>query len=225
MKRPRPTGIPRLELRRLAGVATPAPPTRLRRRQAQVDAVDREAGTATIRLDASDTQITDVPYLEGCSVHTGGVVWVLEDEGDLLIIGALDAGYTDYTPDWTASTNPAIGNGALAGRWRTNAGALSLRIRMLAGNTTTFGAGTWSLGLPAGFTLANDLDLVDAPVGIALAYDASAAQWYRGIVRMASTTAMQLLFGESTFLARAGTPFTWATGDKLQVKVDDLELG
>lgn len=57
--------------------------------------------------------------------------------------------WATYTPSWTGSGgNPAIGNGTLAG-WYMQAGKLvHFRISIIAGSTTTYGSGNYSLTLP-----------------------------------------------------------------------------
>lgn len=58
-----------------------------------------------------------------------------------------------YTPSWTsAGTQPAIGNGAIYGRYRRigTTGHLNGLIQM--GTGTTYGTGEWSVSLPSGWT-------------------------------------------------------------------------
>lgn len=62
--------------------------------------------------------------------------------------------WTTFTPTWTgATTNPAIGNGTLSGRYLRLFGRTYLtQFFILAGSTTTFGTGQWSLSLPSALT-------------------------------------------------------------------------
>lgn len=55
-----------------------------------------------------------------------------------------------YTPVWTGSTtNPAIGNGTLSGRYRLlGAKHLDVRINIIFGTTTTYGSGSYAVSLP-----------------------------------------------------------------------------
>jgi len=63
--------------------------------------------------------------------------------------------WSTYTPTWTGSTtNPAIGNGTLVGRYRRHGTTLHLRISVIPGSTTTFGSGVYTLGLPSGMSAA-----------------------------------------------------------------------
>ena len=61
--------------------------------------------------------------------------------------------WTTYTPTWTASTNPAIGNGSLLGRYLKIGRMVFVEINVIAGSTTTFGSGSYNWALP--FTAAN----------------------------------------------------------------------
>jgi hypothetical protein len=59
--------------------------------------------------------------------------------------------WTSYTPTWTASTNPAIGNGTIVGRYMKIGRNVLGHVNITAGATTTFGSGAynWSLPVPA----------------------------------------------------------------------------
>ena len=56
--------------------------------------------------------------------------------------------WTTYTPVWTASTAPSIGNGTLTGSFKRIGKTCFLRVRWAAGSTTTFGTGAWLFSLP-----------------------------------------------------------------------------
>ena len=64
------------------------------------------------------------------------------------LAAAADGAWTTYTPGWTGTTNPSLGNGSLVGRYtrigRTIIGGVVLTI----GSTTTGGSGSWSWDLP-----------------------------------------------------------------------------
>ncbi|MFF9625453.1 hypothetical protein [Streptomyces griseosporeus] len=57
--------------------------------------------------------------------------------------------WTSYTPTWTASTNPAIGNGVIVGRYMKIGRIVIGHINITAGSTTTFGSGAYNFSLPA----------------------------------------------------------------------------
>lgn len=59
------------------------------------------------------------------------------------------AAWTSYTPTWTAATtNPAIGNGTITGRYKQIGKLCTASFQLSAGSTTTFGAGAYTIGLP-----------------------------------------------------------------------------
>lgn len=66
------------------------------------------------------------------------------------------AAWTSYTPTWTSSTNPAIGNGTLAGAYIKWGRTCIAYIRLAMGSTTTYGSGGYTFGLP--FTSASGMD-------------------------------------------------------------------
>ena len=56
---------------------------------------------------------------------------------------------TSYTPVWTASTtNPAIGNGTIQGRYIALEEWCWVSVQISVGSTTTLGSGTYSVSLP-----------------------------------------------------------------------------
>lgn len=64
-----------------------------------------------------------------------------------------DRAWTTYTPSWGGTvTPPAIGNGQVVGAYRKDGKSVAVRIHVVPGTTTTFGAGIYSLTLPTGLT-------------------------------------------------------------------------
>lgn len=127
----------------------------------------------------------------------------------------LGMAWTAYTPTWTASVNPAIGNGTLTGAYRKIGKTLDVRIRMTAGSTTTFGTGDWRFALPAGVAAVGATGLWQ--VCPAYAQDASTSN-YIGAARIdgAGTT----FFISSSAVAAnwsAAAPFSWGNADFLTI--------
>ncbi|MFJ3663165.1 hypothetical protein ACIPPM_22170 [Streptomyces sp. NPDC090119] len=56
--------------------------------------------------------------------------------------------WTAYTPTWTASTNPALGNGTLSGRYMKIGRTVLCEVTLTTGSTTTYGSGVYSFGVP-----------------------------------------------------------------------------
>lgn len=116
-----------------------------------------------------------------------------------------------YTPVWTGSgSNPAIGNGTLAGRYMQVGKLVLATVNVTAGSTTTFGTGTYSLSLPttaaAGFSW----------IGSGYVYDTSAATLTQVATRVLSgaTVSEAFLTGVSSIQVAQTVPFTWANGDQ-----------
>jgi hypothetical protein len=119
--------------------------------------------------------------------------------------------WTAYTPVWTASTAPALGNGTLTGAYMQVGDLVFIKIVLSPGSTTTFGTGPWRFSLPVTPEihslipgLANDASAVDrSPV----------AAWV--FTALASGDNMRI--GTSTGVDSLGSliPFTWASGDTL----------
>jgi hypothetical protein len=65
---------------------------------------------------------------------------------------SLGNAFTSYTPTWTCvTTPPSLGNGTLAGRFKRFGKWGIYNITLIAGNTTTFGTGSFRFALPAGW--------------------------------------------------------------------------
>jgi hypothetical protein len=57
--------------------------------------------------------------------------------------------WTTYSPAWTASTtNPAIGDGTITGRYKAIGKTVFVSVKINMGTTTTYGSGTWRISLP-----------------------------------------------------------------------------
>lgn len=117
-----------------------------------------------------------------------------------------------FSPEWTADvTNPVINDGILTGRYVRIGNTVHGSIRMYAGSSTTFGSGGWSFSLPATAAAGNFLG-----VGMASITDASPFNIYSAMVRLNSTTTIQLATTASpTAQVAAAAPFTWTSGDDI----------
>ena len=117
-----------------------------------------------------------------------------------------------YTPTWTGSTtNPAIGNGTITGRYMRHAKTVVATINITAGSTTTFGSGYWIFTLP--FTA----DTTVSPIGTAQILDSSTGTVYTGHVIHVSSTTMVVYSHSTTAPVGAAVPMTWATSDTLRL--------
>ncbi|MEV3946968.1 hypothetical protein AB0K57_04800 [Streptomyces halstedii] len=123
--------------------------------------------------------------------------------------------WTVYTPVWSgATTNPAIGNGTLVGRYMKWGRTCHLRIEVLMGSTTTYGSGGWSVSLPFAASASG------AQIGIAHAHQ---SQRLQGSFTIASGAAVGLPFFPTTgspanlMWVSSTVPVTWAAGGRLSL--------
>ena len=133
-------------------------------------------------------------------------------DNDIYYKSAVLGGWQAYTPTWTASTtNPAIGNGTLTGRYTQLGKTCIGSIWLLMGSTTTYGSGAWALGLP--FTAAN------AGVrysGTWIIIDPGVAN-YSGtlfIIPDQNKIGVFVRDGYSNYFSST-VPYTWGSGDHL----------
>jgi hypothetical protein len=123
----------------------------------------------------------------------------------------LDTLTQSYTPVFSASTSGgALGNGTLTGRYGRVGGWTQFQINFTIGSTTTGGTGRWLFTLPTGPTLEG--------VAAALCEDTSASQRFGGSAWFTGSGIFSVAVGAGGNIGVAsGTPFTWATGDKLMI--------
>lgn len=118
--------------------------------------------------------------------------------------------WTAYTPTWsTSGTQPAIGNGTLAGAYTQIGKTVLFRISLTAGSTTTFGTNPWLFSMPVtalGGTYG---------VGSARLVDLSTGNQYGRYVSQQSTAAVFMLGEAASSFVTATVPFTWANTDIL----------
>lgn len=115
---------------------------------------------------------------------------------------------------WTGSTtNPVIGNGVFAHRYRQVGKTVWWQGIMVAGSTTTFGSGFWQLAWPV--TPSSAASTFGKVLGVAFAQDSSAGNSYMGAIKSNTTSAARLIFGSpATSDVTPTVPFTWANGDR-----------
>lgn len=118
--------------------------------------------------------------------------------------------WTSFTPTWTASTNPAIGNGSISGAYMQAGKLVHYWVSIVMGSTTTYGSGAWSIAPPVPA-------LVSRLTIQGLIRDTSANAYYPirtltsgGALACDGTTA-----GGPVRSVAATVPFTWATNDEL----------
>jgi hypothetical protein len=119
---------------------------------------------------------------------------------------------------WTASgTNPAIGNGTFNAWFRQDNKWVDITYIITMGSTTTYGSGTWQLGLPAtARLLAGQLE------GRAIDSSGSTTQGYAVTCDLTNTSLISLrcsptVAGNVDRVLTSTQPFTWAVNDVLTV--------
>lgn len=124
-----------------------------------------------------------------------------------LLTGA-GSGWTAFTPTWT---NGLIGNGSLTGKWLRVNKMMFIDIHLLAGTSTTFGAGgAWTFSLP---TAAAD---TNGQAMSAQILDSGTA-FYVGVAAPVSTTTISVYTNGATSPLTNAVPHAWATGDTLRI--------
>lgn len=115
-----------------------------------------------------------------------------------------------YTPTWSGTGSPALGNGMLAGSYEVRGKFCRISIQLVAGTTTTFGTGTWlfSLPFPAARMSTGTAECIHTGVSVAIGVSAAASG---GTVLAVATNSGNV---------SATVPFTWASTDQLNI---DLE--
>ena len=124
---------------------------------------------------------------------------------------ALSDVWSSYVPTWTGGS-PVIGNGTLAGAYVQVGKFIVFRINMVAGSTTTFGSGAWTLGLPVASNVATG-----QAIGKASLNDSSVTTNRSGRTAWTNGVSSIALADESTTRVGSATPFTWANGDQFTV--------
>jgi hypothetical protein len=122
---------------------------------------------------------------------------------------------TSYTPTWTATTtNPVLGNGALAGYYIRTGDVVWFRIVLVAGSTTTFGSGTYRFSLPVAMNSAT------AGInGYSFVLDAGVAYYYNFnpvTVPAGLTTSCEVVSTAGAFVTPT-SPITFGNADAIYI--------
>jgi hypothetical protein len=137
-------------------------------------------------------------------------------------LNTIGAAWETFTVGWkAATTNPAIGNGTIAGKYTRINKLVIVQIWIVAGSTTTFGTGQYIFDLP--ITAKTTLGQY-ASVGFGYLVDSSAARMEDATLAVlnSSTTQVGLKYGPNTgnFGDVSSTvPFTFANGDQITVNI------
>jgi hypothetical protein len=130
-------------------------------------------------------------------------------------MNAMTGAWSTYTPAWTAtSTQPVLNNGTLTGSYIRIGKFVTVRIVLTPGTTSTFGTGSYRLSLPYAPVVGSHLT--------AICFDSSAGSiGWAGVARLFANSAtgdnMRIVVLDGTAGVSNLIPFTWATGDQLQL--------
>jgi hypothetical protein len=132
------------------------------------------------------------------------------------------AAWTSYTPVWTAvTTDPAIGNGTIQGKFCQVNKLVVARINIIFGSTTTFGSGNFLFNYPvtANGPLGNNERLLSSGQYL----DSSTGNSYFAIARYNSSSTTDFLVqvfsnaSQAVQLMSPTVPFTAANNDAMQL--------
>lgn len=120
-----------------------------------------------------------------------------------------------YPVAWTSSgTAPAVNNGTLTGYYLQIGKTYLIRIRLVAGSSTSFGTGTWFFSVPTARISTESLD--GAFNGFA--YGGSTNRYLITSQDASTTTFSMMASGTPTSGVSGSVPFTWANTHTLQVR-------
>lgn len=135
------------------------------------------------------------------------------------IDSTLGNAWTAYTPTWTGSgSNPVINAGVLKGRYKRFGKWGIVQGLMVADGTTTFGTGTYSFSLPAGWSFENGATALQVR-GTAWVFDNSVTTSFIGTVNYATATTFQIRTHAATAVVSQTVPMTFATLDQIGFSV------
>jgi len=188
----------------------------------------RTATVATVGADNTVTTVDGIPCRR-MSTYTAPqvgdqVVISRSGAGNWLALGPLarttDGVWTPYSVDWTASTtNPALGNGSLTGRYVLFGRTCHVAIELTTGSTTTYGSGPWSFSVPFAAAVG------PARIGLAHAIAGSSSLRVAGhVVLSQNNSRFQPYFPASSSVSNLGSggatnPAAWVSGNTFRADI------
>lgn len=179
-------------------------------RMGRLVTVDPDSPACTVIFDGSSIP-APVKRWAHVQAEPGDRVGVQLFEKEWVVVGTLTVGeWQSYTPVWSASTPPSIGNGTISARFTRTGRTVTVSGRIQMGSTTTYGSGIWTVSLP-----------IPAAVGT---IGAGAAVLYRSGTAAARAAGACWLFDANAvrFVGSTGgdvtdaAPFAWTAGDQLR---------
>jgi len=125
--------------------------------------------------------------------------------------------WTSYTPTWTSSTPPTLGNGTLLGRYMKIGRTCITEIHLTTGSSTTYGSGNYNWTLP--FTAAS---AGIAQIGSAQLLGPTGVRWVGQIVISSGVNNCSAFFPISATNTR--TDFLTATSPETLASTSQVRL-
>lgn len=189
--------------------------------------VSRGMGVALRTYDGSVVWTDLTPYIEfedgTAEIEIGAAQQYVQ--GDQLSLRAdmqprlAWAPWVTYDVEWRATTtNPTLGNGAIAASYRRFGTSCEVRITLTVGSTSTLGVGSWGFTLPP--NIAPRTTSGSYAIGSVLYVDAGLNAYNGSCFVAAGDTTAYLLDGSSPALnASAAVPFAWGASDSVNVSI------
>ena len=148
----------------------------------------------------------------------GALKWLTVDG----IVGTDLGKWQSHTVSWTAdTTNPAIGNGTLTGRYIVIGKLCTYVLGLVMGSTTTYGSGNWAFSLPINAVNTAGINFY----GVAHIRKAGTANYER-IAQIAPSVNVDKISlfidptqGSNSTNLSATVPFTWGENDVLGIEI------
>ena len=138
----------------------------------------------------------------------------VSDSGTSTIIEGV---IVSYNPSWSSSSSPqpALGNGALSGRYVRVGNIVHLNIQLTIGTTTTVGTNVWQFTLP----IPPAASPFNYQTGTAYILDSGTAE-YSCVARIDATNGVRVYTSASpAATVGSATPHAWASTDIISIQV------
>lgn len=165
---------------------------------------------------------TDTGYLRVWDGSAWDYLSKSQDGTTNLPISDIGRTWLSWTPTWTAvTTDPAIGNGTLSGRYLKIGQLVIAEMLLIPGSTTTFGSGRWRFTFPVNASDGYLSGYGFRSLGFGRIYDTSAGATYTALPLFfaGETSRFSLVVSGSAGQVNSTTPMTWASTDEITIQI------